>query len=137
MITIVISPNQINNIAQDLDAGMKCFYHISTKEIKSYPDELKGHADFDKEFWEDVMEQVETAPEEYVSFEALESFESFSIMETFINNIEDAKTRNQFQEVIQLKRPFQQFKNLLLDYPDLRQQWFDFKNLYLIDHVQQ
>lgn len=106
MITIVISPNQINDIAQELDGGMKNFYHIATSKVKSYPDEFKGHAGFEEEFWKDIMEQVETAPEEYVSFEALESFESFSVMGTFINNIEDAKTRDQFQEVIQLKRPF-------------------------------
>ena len=134
---VVISPAQIKEIAGELDGGMKCFYHIPTGEVKSYPDELKGHAGFEEEFWEDVMEQVESSPEEFVAFEALESFESFRMMETFINNIEEANIQTQFQNTIRLRKPFQQFKYLLYDYPLLREQWFEFKDNYLIEHVEQ
>ena len=134
---VTISPTQIKEIAGELDAGMKCFYHIPTGEVKSYPDELRGHAGFEGEFWEDVMEQVESALQEFVAFEALESFESFRMMETFINNIEEVKIQLQFQDAIRVRKPFQQFKYLLYDYPALRQQWFDFKNHYLMEHVEQ
>ena len=134
---VTISPTQIKEIAGELDAGMKCFYHIPTGEIKSYPDELRGHAGFEGEFWEDVMEQVESALQEFVAFEALESFESFRMMETFINNIEEVKIQLQFQDTIRLRKPFQQFKYLLIDYPVLREQWFDFKNHYLMENVEQ
>ena len=135
--TVAISAEQIKEIAGELDAGMKCFYHIPTGEIKSYPDELRGHAGFEEEFWEDVIEKVESAPAEFVAFEALESFESFNMMETFINNIAEVKIQRQFHDAIRLKKPFQQFKYLLYDYPALREQWFDFKNHYLMDHVEQ
>jgi len=135
--TVIISAQQIKEISQDLDCGMKSFYHIITGEVKSYPDELKSQGGFDKEFWEDTMEQVESCPDEFVAFEGLESFESFSMMETFINNIEDVKIQVKFQDTIQLRKPFQQFKNLLFDYPVLREQWFDFKNNYMIEHVEQ
>jgi len=137
MMPVAISPAQIKEIAGEHDAGMKCFYHIPTGEVKSYPDEFRGHAGFEEEFWEDVMEQVESAPEEFVAFEALESSESFSMMETFINNIEEVKIQRQFQDAIRLRKPFQQFKYLLYDYPVLREQWFDFKNHYLMEHVEQ
>jgi hypothetical protein len=80
---------------------------------------------------------VEYAPQDFVAFEALESFESFKIMETFINNIEEVRIQLQFEDVIHLKKPFQQFKYLLYDYPVLREKWFDFKNHYLIEHVEQ
>ena len=134
---VTISPTQIKEIAGELDAGMKCFYHIPTGEVKSYPDELRGHAGFEEEFWEDVIEKVESALQEFVAFEALESFESFRMMETFINNIEEVKIQLQFQDAIRVRKPFQQFKYLLYDYPALRQQWFDFKNHYLMEHVEQ
>ena len=137
MMQVVISAAQVKEIAGELDAGMKCFYHIATGEVKSYPDELRGHAGFEEEFWEDVMQQVENAPKEFVAFEALESFESFRMMEAFINNIEEAKIQLQFQDAIQLKKPFQQFKYLLYDFPLLREQWFKFKDDYLIEHVEQ
>ena len=44
---VTISPTQIKEIAGELDAGMKCFYHIPTGEVKRYPDELRGHAGFE------------------------------------------------------------------------------------------
>lgn len=135
--TVVISPEQIKEIAGELDAGMKCFFYIATGEVKSYPDELRGHAGFEEEFWEDVIEQVESVPKAFVAFEALESSESFSMMETFINNIAEVKIQRQFQDAIRLRKPFQQFKYLLFDYPVLRAQWFDFKNQSLIENVEQ
>ena len=137
MMQVSISPDQIKEIAQELDAGMKCFYHIPTGEVKSYPDELRGHAGFEEEFWEDIIEQVESLPEEFVAFQSMESFESFRVMETFINNIEEEKIQRHFQYAIALKKPFQQFNYLLHDYPGLQEQWFDFKNLHLIEYVQQ
>jgi hypothetical protein len=135
--TVVIPPEQIKEISQELDGGLKCFYHIATGEVKSYPDEFKGHAGFEEEFWKDIMEQVESAPQDFVAFESLESFESFKMMETFINTIEEVRIQLQFEDVIHLKKPFQQFKYLLYDYPVLREQWFDFKNHYLMEHVEQ
>lgn len=137
MMQVAISPDQIKEIAQELDAGMRCFYHIPTGEVKSYPDELRGHEGFEVEFWEDIIDQVESFPEEFVTFQSMESFESFRVMETFINHIEEVKIQGQFQDAIALKKPFQQFKYLLIDYPALREQWFDFKNLHLIEYVQQ
>jgi len=137
MMQVTISQEQIKDIAQELDGGMKCFYHISTSEVKSYPDELRDHGGFEEEFWEDIIKQVESSPDEFVAFQSLESFESFRVMETFINNIEEVKIQHQFLDTIQLKKPFQQFKYLLADYPALREQWFDFKNLHLVEYVQQ
>jgi hypothetical protein len=42
--SVSIPLETIKEIAQELDMGMKCFYHIPTGELESYPDELKGHA---------------------------------------------------------------------------------------------
>ncbi|MEP6514016.1 MAG: hypothetical protein ABJA79_09110 [Parafilimonas sp.] len=33
------------------------------------------------------------------------------------------------------RKPFQQFKNLLPDYPELRTQWFAYKEQQYIDYV--
>jgi Uncharacterised protein family (UPF0158) len=125
---VTITPEKINEIAQELDCGMKCFYHIATGDIESYPDELKGHAGFEEEFWKDTIKKVTKNYRQYISFEGMESHESFRLMETFIGSINDEKTRMYFEETIQRKKPFQQFKFCLQEHADFQQQWYQFKN---------
>ena len=133
---VIITPEKIKEITEELDCGMKCFYHIATGEIESYPDELKGHAGFEEEFWQDTIKKVKKNYKLYIAFEGMESHESFRLMETFIGNIEDGKTRSYFEEAICLKKPFQQFKVCLHEYDGLEQQWYQFKNEQLIKWVE-
>jgi predicted regulator of amino acid metabolism with ACT domain len=102
-----ITPEKIKEIARELDCGMKCFYHIASGEIESYPDELKGYAGFDEKLWQDTIDKIENNYRQYISFEELESHESFRMMETFIANIDDDKTRRYFEEAIGRRKPFQ------------------------------
>lgn len=122
-----ISNETIKEIAEQLDCGMKCFYHLPTGEVVAYPDSLSMGGDIDEEMWGEDIEKVEENFHEYVPFTAMESHESFRIMEDFIELIEEQTTRSKFEEIIQRRKPFQQFKYLLMDYSHLRQQWFLFK----------
>jgi Uncharacterised protein family (UPF0158) len=135
--TVNITTDKIKNIAQELDCGMKCFYHIATGDIESYPDESKGYAGFEEEFWEDIIKKVKKNRKQYISFEGMESHESFRMMETFIGNIEDPKTKTYFEEAIGRRKPFQQFKACLHEYDGLQQQWYEFKDEQLIKWVEE
>jgi hypothetical protein len=133
---VTITPEKIKEIAQELDCGMKCFYHIATAEIESYPDELKGYDGFDEELWQDTIDKIENNYKQYISFEGMESHDSFRMMETFISNINDEKTRIYFEEAIRRRRPFQQFKACLHEYDGLQQQWYQFKEEQLLKLVE-
>ena len=132
-----ISPETIKEIAEQLDMGMKCYYHIQTGELEYYPDELKGHAGFDEELWEESINKVEENYQEYIRFEGMESHESFSIMEDFISMISEEKILRRFEDAIGYRKPFQNFKQLLLSYPDLREQWFAYKDRRFIEFVKE
>lgn len=134
---VTIAPEIIKEIAEQLDMGMKCFYHIPTGELESYPDELNGLPGFDDEIWQEAINKVEANYQEYISFEAMDSHDSFRIMETFVANIDDDKVRQRFEDAITFKKPFQNFKQLLNDYPELRQQWFDYKKQRYNEWVQE
>ena len=110
----------IKEIAEYLDAGMKCFYHIHTGDLKDYPDKLKGYVGFDEEIWQESMDKVENNYHEYLNFEGMESHQSFRIIQAFISDITDAKTQQRFEDAISYRNPFQNFKQLLHDYPDLQ-----------------
>ena len=133
--SVKISPEIIAEIADQLDMGMKCFYHIATGELESYPDELNSSFSLDNELWQETIDKVEANPHDYLSFDAMESDESFRIMETFVSNISDDTIRHRFEDAIMFKKPFQNFKQLIYDYPDLRQQWFDYKKRQDIEWV--
>ena len=106
-----IPPETLKEIAEQLDMGMKCFYHIPTGELESFPDELKGHAGFDDELWEESINKVEENFHEYIRFEGMESHESFSMMEEFIAMIADEKTRLRFEDALDTGNHFRILNN--------------------------
>ncbi len=81
-----ILPKTLTEIAELLDSGMKCFYHLPTGELVTYPDELKWEGEVDEQAFGEDMAKVDENFHEYVAFTAMESHESFRIMEDFIEN---------------------------------------------------
>lgn len=49
-------------------------------------------------------------------------------MERLIDGVQDSQLQEALWRAINGRRPFRVFKDILLDYPDERQQWFDFEN---------
>lgn len=129
-----IKPEKIKEIAEELDMGMLCFYHKTTGEVETYPDEMKNPG-FDEEFWTEVMDKIEKNHSDYIRIEGMPSFEAFKIMEAFIDNMEHIPTHNKFIAAISRKKPFRQFSELLGYYPDLRSNWFAFKLDAYMDYV--
>jgi Uncharacterised protein family (UPF0158) len=125
---ISITPEKIKNIVQEVEMGMLCYFHIKTGELECVPDELKGHAGYEEEFWKDSLKKIKTHRRHYICFEGMESSESFRMMQKFIQDIKDDITCRRFQEIITFKKPFGHFKQLLNDYPLLKEEWYSFKD---------
>ena len=125
---VSIPEKMIKEIAEMLDSGMLCFYRIPTGEMEYYPDESRGHAGFDEEPWQEMMDKVENDYLEYIPFAGMESRESFRVMETFVENLSDAYIRQRFTDAISFKKPFQNFNQMLLNYPKLLEEWFTYKS---------
>jgi len=121
---------------EQLDCGMKCFYHLSTGQLTIYPDEIKWGGEVDEKAWGEDMAKVDENFHEYVAFTAMEGHESLRVMEDFIETIAEKRVREIFENTIQRKKPFQQFKSLLFDYPLLRERWFLYKNERYREYVQ-
>src|ERR1700744_937859 len=65
----------------------------------------------------------------------MDSLKAFKIMERFISGIAHIPTHNKFIDVISRKKPFANFNHLISYYPDLRQEWFAYKNQSNIEFV--
>ena len=97
--------------------------------------ELLLHSDFDmcgvsleeEGFEEDPDEN----PDRYLYVDPLESHHGFQTMENYVGNLPDSECKRSLIRTLQGRKPFANFKNTLLDFPDERQAWFDYQNDWL------
>lgn len=119
--------NIVKNIAQELDCGFDCYYNSKTDEIIAIPNfsQFSDVEDF-KEAFRDSLEKIGKYQSDFIKLEALESFESFKIMERFVEQVADEKLKAELENVLTNKKPFQNFKHKI-DHSEYRQSWFEFK----------
>jgi ABC-type branched-subunit amino acid transport system substrate-binding protein len=119
--------NVVRAIAQELDCGNECYYNMKTNEIIAIPDfsQIYDEEEF-KEIFQEQLEKINQKKQNFIKIKILESFESFKIMERFIEQLNDQNLKLELQDVLQQKKPFQNFKHKI-DPSNFRQSWFDFK----------
>jgi hypothetical protein len=117
----------IKEIAGNLDCGMDCYYNSKTDEIIAIPNlsQVSDEEEFKKVFLGD-LEKIKKQKSDFIKIEVLESFESFKIMERFVEQMTDDQFKQELENILIRKKPFQNFKHSI-DNSDFRQNWFDFK----------
>ena len=128
-----ITDKQINEIAQDLDAGMKVYINKETLEIKSI---LDWDDITDNELWEEEMEEIDRSWANFAVIEKMESWEAFKVMEGFVEEVEDEHFRDGLVKMLSRKSPFANFKAEVESSP-FRQNWFDFKQRMYEEYVRE
>ena len=135
--SVIIPPEKINDIAQNLEMGHKCWYHIPSGEVLWVPDELK-HSAYEEEMWEDVLKEIDEKLKDSIFFEAPDSREEFNIMESFAENeVADRATRGQLIFALGQRKPFMQFKSAIHYHSDYLEAWYKYRTKCFMDHVQQ
>ena len=119
--------NIVKNIAQELDCGFDCYYNSKTDEIITIPNfsQFSDLEDF-KEAFGYSLEKIEKHQSDFIKLEALESYESFKIMERFVEQVTDEKLKAELENALTNKKPFQNFKHQI-DHSEFRQSWFEFR----------
>lgn len=126
-----LKQNIIKDIAQELDCGNDCYYNAKTDEIIAIPhSSIISDEDEFRECFKEDLKKIKKDKADLIKIEVLESFESFKIMERFIDQISDAQFKSELENILQNRKPFQNFKNSI-DNSDFRQKWFDFKTIEL------
>ena len=119
--------NIVKEIAENLDCGNNCYYNSKTNEIVTIPNFSNTSDEQElKEFFRDDLNKIKDHKADFIKFEVLESFESFKIMERFSEQMTDEKFKLKLRDILEKKKPFQNFKNTI-DKSDFMQKWFDFK----------
>ena len=117
----------IKEIAQELDCGNDCYYNSKNSDIVTIPNfsQISDEQEFQDVFGAD-LKKINEQKADFIKIEVLESFESFKIMERFIEQLSDQNFKSELQYLLLNKKPFQNFKHNI-DHSNFRQAWFDFK----------
>lgn len=126
-----VTSKQINEIAQDLETGMKVYLNKETLEFESV---LDWDDMTDPEPWDEIMEKIDNEWTDVVIFEKFESREAFKIMEDFVDEIDDQKLKEDLIKILNRKSPFANFKDEI-ESSAYRQKWFDFRTLKHEEYV--
>ncbi len=130
---ITLTNEQIWDVAQDLDIGLRCFVELNTNELISIPDLLKN-PDIDSEAWDEDIEKLESNPDSYQEIEAMRAKDSFQIMEDFTESLPETKLKSKLIDALNRNKPFRNFNAIIHDC-DYREDWFAFKNERLKEWV--
>jgi hypothetical protein len=132
---IKLTKDQIKEIAEELDCGMRCYINKATGEIRTVLNFESWQTD-DREPWEDVLNDLEENWDKYDEIDRMESHESFEIMADFAENVDSRELKDSLINALNRKHPFQNFKWVVDNSGPYRQKWFDFKNQRLIEWVE-
>lgn len=129
-----ISPDNIKEIAEQLDCGFRAFIHKKSTQLLFVPDEL-NFPDIDEELWEEELTELKNNRLDYYEIEKWTSREAFEIMNDFAEQVANQSLQSKLFNALGRKKPFREFKFLIDNDPDYRQQWFDFKSEWQLDFV--
>lgn len=92
-----------------------------------YLDTETGDVLLESDAAEDLPEDIEDNPR-YLWIEPIPSHESYQIMEDFVATVSDRKAAERLDRALAGRKPFCRFKDALLDFPALREAWFEFEH---------
>jgi len=128
-----LTAKQINEIAQELEAGMKVFLNRETLEYKSV---LDWDDMVDPEIWEEEIEKIENEWTDYIVINKMESRDAFRVMEDFVDEIDDQRLKEDLIKILSRKSPFANFK-AEIESSEYRKKWFAFRIKCYEDYVKE
>lgn len=128
--------DEIEEIAENLDCGLKCFYNIKTREIKTIIN-FDSWIGADEEMWQDELKEIESNYDNFFEFQGFETHDSFQIMADFAENINNQELQLKLINALNRPKPFRNFKLHIDNSGKYRQKWFDFKKMRYVQWVKE
>ena len=134
---MILTKQQIKEIAEQLDIGFRCFWNIKNYDLLFFPDAVK-YPEIDTESWAEEIELLDKSKGDYIEIEPLESSDLFQIMANYVNTLTESNNlKNRLTKALNKKSPFSEFKSEINNSGEYRQRWFDYKNQEIQKWVQE
>jgi hypothetical protein len=131
-----MTDEQIDELADNLDCGLRCFVHKEKKTIVTILDTMNDF-DMDSEWKDEAKDEIENNFDSFVEIEKMESHESFRLMENFIDTVDNVQLKDKLEEALRRPKPFANFKFDIDNSGPYTQKWFDFKRHQMIEWVKE
>ena len=92
-----------------------------------YLDRETGQVLLDHEDSENLPEGFEDDPR-YISIQQLPSHQAYEAIRNFVDGLPEGRAADALQRALEGRKPFRHFKDTLLDYPEIREAWFQFEH---------
>jgi hypothetical protein len=132
-----LDQRQIKEIAEQLDSGFRAFWHKTTGELVFILDSSKFPSIDWEEEEEQAQEEINANRENYIEIEAMRSSDSYRVMVDFAEQLTNTKLQDALFRALNKRGPFREFKFVIDNSGDSRQEWFAFRDQRYIDWVTQ
>jgi len=123
---INLTPELLKRLVEEIETGFRCFVDVEKNEIKSVID-FEKHPLAEEEMWIDDVNEVEENPTRYIEIELPDTRYNFQIMEDFVGTVKDASLQRWLYQVLSMKKPFTNFKQVIHGTGKEREDWFAFR----------
>jgi len=125
--TLKIDLDELCAAMEDSSYEHEYYLNLETGEILFLSEYL------DDEEAEKLKEKIDNDPDSYEKIPKAESHEGYGDMVDFIATVKDKRLVELLEVAINGKGAFRRFKDVLLNYPEERERWFQFRD----DRVQE
>jgi hypothetical protein len=107
----------------DCRIGDEFYLDVKTGELLRVSDEFMETDETEK-----IYERLDSEPERYLSIPTRSSREGYQDMVAFSESLEDENLQEKLWIALNGRGAFRRFKDVLLSYPEKREEWFKFKD---------
>jgi len=86
---------------------------------------------------EEDRERLDAEPARYFLIDPVPSSVGYDIMWDFVETLPEGEVRRELARALEKNRPFRRFKDVLLNYPAVREDWFRFHELAFMEIIQE
>ena len=127
--TLKIGLDELYDAMENNSYEVEYYLDLETGEI------LFVSEDMDDEETGKLKNQIEEELDRYEPIPKAESYEGYRDMQAFIATVEDDHLAELLEVAINGKGAFRRFKDVLLNYPEERERWFQFKDNRMEERV--
>jgi hypothetical protein len=128
MTGLTIRADELIMAFEDYGTELQHVFDRQTGEVLPFLEDAKEEED---------IERLEADPERYLLNQPVPSSVGYNIMSDFTATLSDGKVLRELERALQQRHPFRRFKDVLLDYPAVREDWFRFHEQAFMKIIQE
>lgn len=128
MTRLTIRADELIMAFEDYGTELQHFFDRQTGEVLSLLEE-----DMDEE----DRERLDAEPDRYLLIEPVPSSVGYDVMSDFVDTLPEGKVPRELARALQQRHPFRRFKDVLLNYPAVREDWFRFHEQAFMKIIQE